>query len=1159
MSFAFEKRGRLEAEGFNPEQVSAILSEEELVVISAGAGSGKTRVLTERYVYLCEQRLAELMAHEPSPISAQVEEIVAITFTKKAAREMRDRIRKNLLAKKKEAAKLYAGPSLKVAEQFWDEQIEALGSAAITTFHSFCQKIMQDYSFEAGVLPSFSVLDEVQARLLQADILDSLFEEQANYQEWSPLYRFFNEHTLKATVKEVYGQLQELEDEVDLLDLFNAEVMVKRAVEQEILQKQRCLDEFYQKAQDYISPLQQLLGELSQKKASSATGHIENILGVLENTGFNRNHDVEGQFARVTQVMPTLAGAWKKSAPALYGFLKEVWSPVREFWKSHPVRAVETLRELELIVELFGRMMKSFHDRYDKAKRNQAAMDFADLQRKAVGALGKNSVAQECRRKYKHFMIDEFQDTNRLQMSMLGRIQPDFRFIVGDGKQAIYRFRGGDVSLMKVYAAQAKARSTGPAFIDMPNNYRTCKGIIDFVNLAFASILGEQESDSSYRIPYSPLIAARCSEREQEVRVELLKGRLDQESDQVDEYQMLVSRMVDMVENQTPEVQVQGSWTAPKWKDMAILIPSRTPLTQLEMALQDRNIPYVVYGGIGFYEKQEVLDFLSLLRWMSRPWESLYIHALLRGPLFGLCMNDFLEIKKWSKGVPVSSFLYEGHFHDAGIEEHLREKLERFYRFYEQWVPYFPQTDTKEALFQLFEQSGFRYSCYLQSNGLQRIRNVEKLIGILADLKLYSFDQMLTETDRVIALSEKEGEADVELDEGDAVHIMTVHASKGLEFPIVFLPNLSRSIQSDRGSIRFHKEFGLAVKYKKEKEQEPHIEEEFSTPLFEAWSKQARDQALEESKRLFYVATTRARDYLVLSSIHKEKDKPEEADKTWYQMLQTALSQSESLGERILVRENEVHSHKAKMVEEIYEGPTLSLEPEPPIVFSVSEVMDFMNDPQLYYQKHVLKMNPEWLQEQDSTPNTPYFGIDASQLGGLVHRICECLDQGWPKRLAFKEALSRLEDQENLKLYERELEKLVRSYQGIDPELLGTPMENEWSFTCEVEGIHLLGTIDKVVRTERGICVIDLKTNRTQQREDLIEKYKPQLYLYKLAYEQIRQVEVAGMSLLFLRDGVDGLVDVPHEASFEQDVRQAVVMMADLKRRRANRAEYVVK
>lgn len=411
INFAEKKRERLEAEGFNSEQMSAILSEEPLVVISAGAGSGKTRVLTERYVYLCEQRLAELIHSVPSPISAQVDQIVAITFTKKAAREMRDRIRKNLLAKKKEATRLYAGPSLKVAEQFWEEQIEALGGAAITTFHSFCQKIMKDFSFEAGVLPSFSVLDEMQARLLQADILDSLFEEEANYREWSPLYRFFNEHTLKATIKEVYGQLQELEDEVDLSAFFDGESLVKRAVEQENLQKQRHLEEFYQTAQDYISPLQQLLGELSQKKASSATGHIENILGVLENTGFNRNHDVEGQFARVAQVMPTLAGAWKKSAPALYGFLKEVWSPVREFWKGHPVRALETLREMELIVELFGRMMKSFHDRYDKAKRNQAAMDFSDLQRKAVGVLGKDSVAQDCRRNYKHFMIDEFQDS----------------------------------------------------------------------------------------------------------------------------------------------------------------------------------------------------------------------------------------------------------------------------------------------------------------------------------------------------------------------------------------------------------------------------------------------------------------------------------------------------------------------------------------------------------------------------------------------------------------------------------------------------------------------------------------------------------------------------------------------------------------------------
>ena len=161
LSMAAVKKRQLEQAGFNPQQVSAISSEQPLVVISAGAGSGKTRVLTERYVYICENELRSMLEGRPYPMGAGVEQIVAITFTKKAAREMRERISHALEAKKKEAARIYQGKEQEQALQFWAEQIEGLASAPITTFHSFCQKLIQEYAFEADILTSFTVLEDV--------------------------------------------------------------------------------------------------------------------------------------------------------------------------------------------------------------------------------------------------------------------------------------------------------------------------------------------------------------------------------------------------------------------------------------------------------------------------------------------------------------------------------------------------------------------------------------------------------------------------------------------------------------------------------------------------------------------------------------------------------------------------------------------------------------------------------------------------------------------------------------------------------------------------------------------------------------------------------------------------------------------------------------
>ncbi|RXT15386.1 exodeoxyribonuclease V subunit beta [Ammoniphilus sp. CFH 90114] len=1157
ISISETKRRQLEVEGFNPEQTAAVLSEESLIVISAGAGSGKTRVLTERYVYICERRLQSLLNGQDDPLSADVEQMVAITFTKKAAREMRERIRKTLEKKKKEALQTFSGNERIVADRFWSDQLEGLGNAVITTFHSFCQKLIQDYSLEAKVLPTFSILDEVESKLLQADILDSMFDEEVWYKDWQPIYSFFNEHTLKKSIQEIYGQLRELDEAVDPVDFFNQAKIVDELIQLELTEKHRKLKDFYKDAQNYIAPLQELLEEYSKKKTSSNTpAHIHRIMNYLLSLPDSMEPQLEN-FQEIEKVMPTLAGAWKKSAPALYDLVKYGFGPLKEFWKENPGLRDHTLEDLKMIVRIFGQMMQEFHVRYELVKRERAVMDFSDLQRRAVAVLANEKVGQDCRRKFKHFMIDEFQDTNALQMNMLKRIGPEFQFIVGDGKQAIYRFRGGDVSLMKDYVHLAKASGSDSSFIDMSSNYRTCKGIIDFVNLSFSSIMGTQETEVPYQIHYSPLVAARDSEQEQEVRVELLQTVLADDTT-VNEYEALVSRMMDMMEEKQPEVQINGQWTAPEWKNMAILIPSRTQLMQLEMALQNRNIPFVVYGGVGFFEKQEVMDYLAFLSWLNRPWEALYIMAILRGPLFGLSMNDFLEMNEHRTDMELSDFLYKGYFRDAGLSSKLRGKLEEFYLLFEKWIPYVSHTSVKETLLHWFEESGLKITCLLQSNSLQRIRNVEKLIHILADLKAHSLDHMLKQVKRLIELSEKEGEAEVELDEGNVVHIMTVHASKGLEFPIVFVPNLGKNLQSDRGSLRFHKQHRLLVKYNKDHELRPHEENTFCTPMFAEINKELKNQALEESKRLFYVAATRARDYLVFSSLHKEKEDSDETDKTWYQMLMTAIDEVPGLGDKVRICTNERNEKKADVLVLDYAGPTLRIGRELSLTFSVSEVMDFINDPTAYYYKHVLKLDTvEWEGELHSfAMEKEPQAWSSAELGSIVHRACELLDQGWSRGIALQEALSRLEDAENSYLYIAQVERFMNDYQSIDQGFLGVPMENEWSFTYHYHGIHVVGTIDKVVRRESGIHLIDIKTNQTINRDQLVQRYLPQLYLYKLAYEQVKGASVAGLSLFFLRDRENGLVEIPFDPNYEQFVIFTLERMAELKRKNANRSEY---
>jgi ATP-dependent helicase/nuclease subunit A len=1145
---------------YNDEQRKAIFSEEPLVVISAGAGSGKTKVLTERFVHLCEQSLDEHLNRQVIAKAATVDQIVAITFTKKAAREMRDRIRQ-AMEKRIEAAREEQLPERDLVISFWEEQLDSLGNAIISTFHSFCQKLIQNYAYEAEVFPAFHVLDEVSAKLMQFEILDKLLGEEAAYRTWRGLHSFFNPDSLKKAIVSIYAEANELSGTIDWDTFLEPDVLLSQQQNLVLERKASLLAAFYHQIPQYLGDFRELSGKNSEagKTAGKLLDYFESLPATLAPS--------TEWYSVLREVVPSLQGkgSWKKSAPRLYEFIKEEFDPLKHFWSASPDLSEEDLAEQSQILGMLRDILKEFHIRYEQTKREQMVMDFTDLQQKAVSLLANPVIAEDCRKKYRHFMVDEFQDTNPLQMKMLELVQPLYRFIVGDGKQSIYRFRGADVSLMKQYMSEAKARESDQAYIDLYRNYRTCDGIIRFVNAAFQAIMGAEESDLPYQIHYSRLEAHRNGEEEQKTRVELLRvvpSKSEDEDEQTDEYEFIASRIYQMVNGNETLVMKEGAWQAPEWRDVAILIPSRTGLTQLESALKNYEIPYVVYGGIGFYEKQEVLDMVSLLHWLNRPWEPLYILALLRGPLFGLDINDFVAIyQKMDGQIDLAEFLYQQYYkHQSSFEPTLTAKLDAFLAFYQKHVPFRSHLNMKEALLQLFEESGLRLICLLQENSLQKIKNVEKLISVLADFGCHSFEQMLKQLKRLIDLSEKEGEAEVELDEGNAVHVMTVHASKGLEFPVVFSPNLSRSVRADSGSIRFHREYRLLIHYVQNGKEYPHEQVDRKSPLFDWVHQQIRDEALEESKRLFYVAATRARDYLVLSAIHKEKSRDDAEDKTWYQMLLSAWNILEEQ-ELIRVQENLGETQKDSKTMHRYPGPVRSLGRVPMYTFSVSEIMEFMQNPLSYYEKYILRIDPSWLEHgpmEGSYSLSGGSGLDSLALGTLVHQACEWMDRGIPVEQALSSALDLLDEEAEYQKekYAAQLVQLIDGYRSVDPSVFGETFENEWSFAFELEGAWIIGTIDKISKTEHGYHLIDFKTNRINQLEKLIAKYKPQLYLYKLAFEQLKQEKVSNMSLLFLRAKQEGLMNVPYDPVFEQRIRAAVRNMSELKQRGASRAEY---
>ncbi|WP_353894493.1 UvrD-helicase domain-containing protein [Proteinivorax hydrogeniformans] len=1147
---------------FNPEQKEAIYSENPLILISAGAGSGKTRVLTERFLNICQQKLNEFLEGSTSDIGATVKEIVAITFTEKAAREMKERIRGELNTKLEELDKLEDEKNVNIAKKFWQQQKEDLDNAYITTFHSFCHKLLTRFAFKANLPPTFTMLDDIDSTLLQSECLDEMFADKTNYYKWKDAFIYYSKEQLKRAINSVYAQICEAPEQIDIKTFFEAEEIL--ALQQDLLLKQKAslLEKFYQKAQPCVEEFpssSELKGKLQE--------YVENISNHFGKVDLN-NIDYDECYELLQEVMPKRkVSSWEDKCPALFELYVDIYNPLKQKWKNIPDFPTEKREQFLSIISCFAEMLCIFDEKYTKKKIEKAALDFSDLQKKAINLLENEDVRATCRQEFKHFMVDEFQDTNKLQMKMLDYIQPRFQFIVGDEKQSIYRFRGADVTVMRGLQNKVK-QSDG--YINMNRNYRNCHSIIGFVNAIFSEVMRESEDNAPYSINYSPLVSNRDDKEEQEVKVELIEMTENDEEEiekdddsqvsEVDcydsEFDMLTERMLEIAQSEKKLVREKdtGVWRKAQWRDFAILVPSRTGLIELEKCLKDKNIPFVVHGGIGFFAKQEVKDMLALLRWIARPWESTYIAAVLRSPIIGITLDEMFAIKacgdvdNWQG---FADFIYNRcYFNESGLATQTKAKLNKFYNLFTIFVPLTPQRAFSDTLYEVFNNSGLKQTLLMQPNSLQLIKNVEKLIETMNEQNPSSLEELLEKIDVLAMLGDREGEAEAELPEGNMVHIMTVHASKGLEFPIVCLPRLNRQLQKDSGSFRFDDKMRLVAKFTQEKKNNPFSDEEIVTPGFNIVKSESDIAAAEESKRLFYVAATRARDYLIMSA----KDRLQK--NSWYEMLLESLDTNPGIL-KCMIRKNQsqvVKQSKWEQTKDEFVAQTVSEEKVAPYTFSVSEIMDFMNDRQKYYESYVLKLHPDWLREEEikaddkakADDKQDKFIISATDFGTVVHRACELYDQGFGEDEAVLEAISVLFDDDeiptNIKEIKLRVMKQLENYKKIESQIPKDHISSEWSFAVEIAGAYIIGEIDKVFIKDGKHSLMDLKTNKTIDTDS----YKPQVTLYKMAYEKEMGVEVEEVSLFFMNFGEKGIIKLKPEAAYEKEVEEAIKDMTQL-------------
>ena len=883
---------------WTPEQESAIIApkdsslDNQTLLVAAAAGSGKTAVLVERII----TRLKDM----DNPLSVQ--ELMVVTFTKAAAQEMSARIGLAL-------AKAMESTEDAAMQERLERQLNLLPSAHISTLHSFCQWVIRSYFYKLDINPTARIGNEAEMALLQQEVLADLLTksyEEGLYNIYE-LADFFSDDKsdagLTAKIMSLYNYA---------MSLANPDGWLRKALEpykeamtanpSDTLWGQYMWDNHVaviDRIRERLERMEQiLLDPVGPHKWQNIYDNQLAALGMLLNA---QTWDDMGEACKHTDtfIKDRFNKLGEEVDPSLQAEFKSLGSQNKDDLKGMQA-AVFTVPEATLqeqfkaqypIIEGLVEITIAFHKAYRDMKQEQGIMDFSDLEHLCLALLVEpgteddpqpSDVAKELQDTFKEIMVDEYQDTNGVQETIINLIsRVDNRFYVGDVKQAIYSFRMADSSLFMEKYNTYGGTDAVERRIDLAKNFRSHENILAATNFLFYQIMTEEAAELNYTEAES-LIPGRIVEDAPEdwvggdVELQLLDvskdtlGASESDEDEGDDPENN-ERELDFIIQKIKEIhaakkQVQnpdGTFRQIEWRDFAILRRSLAGWgTRAVEAMRQAGIPAVVNERDGYFEAQEIQLLLALLSIIDNPEQDLPMAAVLHSGLVGLDANELGALRLSGEGSLWSLM-------PAYAEEAQDERLLSFIGHMERWRTLSRRHGVTDLLWDIYESQDYVNYVGAMPNGLVRRANVLALYdrakgyeasGFRGLFRFLRFVESLRDSNQDMPLANVVSEAD------NVVRLMTIHKSKGLEFPVVFLSGMQKkfNMMDLRSELLIDKNAGLGLKgYFTD------IRVSFPTmPWF--YVKDVKEAALKaEEQRILYVALTRARDKLFMTGFVK--------------------------------------------------------------------------------------------------------------------------------------------------------------------------------------------------------------------------------------------------------------------------------------------------
>ena len=883
---------------WTPEQESAIIApkdsslDNQTLLVAAAAGSGKTAVLVERII----TRLKDM----DNPLSVQ--ELMVVTFTKAAAQEMSARIGLAL-------AKAMESTEDAAMQERLERQLNLLPSAHISTLHSFCQWVIRSYFYKLDINPTARIGNEAEMALLQQEVLADLLTksyEEGLYNIYE-LADFFSDDKsdagLTAKIMSLYNYA---------MSLANPDGWLRKALEpykeamtvnpSETLWGQYMWDQHVA----VIDRIRERLERMEQILLDPVGPHkwqniYDNQLAALSMLSGAETWDDMGEACKHTDtfIKDRFNKLGEEVDPSLQAEFKSLGSQNKDDLKAMQA-AVFTVPEATLqeqfkaqypIIKGLVELTIAFHKAYRDMKQEQGIMDFSDLEHLCLALLVEpgteddpqpSEVAKELQDTFKEIMVDEYQDTNGVQETIINLISRiDNRFYVGDVKQAIYSFRMADSSLFMEKYNTYGGTDAVERRIDLAKNFRSHENILAATNFLFYQIMTEEAAELNYTEAES-LIPGRIVEDAPEdwiggdVELQLLDVSKDtlsaSESDEDEggdpdnnerELDFIIQKIKEIHGAKKKVQNPDGTFRQIEWRDFAILRRSLAGWgTRAVEAMRQAGIPAVVNERDGYFEAQEIQLLLALLSIIDNPEQDLPMAAVLHSGLVGLDANELGALRLSGEGSLWSLM-------PAYAEEAQDERLLAFIGHMERWRTLSRRHGVTDLLWDIYESQDYVNYVGAMPNGLVRRANVLALYdrakgyeasGFRGLFRFLRFVESLRDSNQDMPLANVVSEAD------NVVRLMTIHKSKGLEFPVVFLSGVQKgfNMMDLRSELLIDKNAGLGLKG-----YFPDIRVSFPTmPWF--YIKDVKEAALKaEEERILYVALTRARDKLIMTGYFK--------------------------------------------------------------------------------------------------------------------------------------------------------------------------------------------------------------------------------------------------------------------------------------------------